>query len=160
MSQLPEHANLEHLKKQAKAFLPELQRQKPEAKLADALHAVARQYGFSTWPLLKEHLGDGSPDETEAENPFAGVWKANVEQSKRHPAYPFESATVTIAVSGDAYTISQEVMEPSGQPQRSTSTIQVGVEERTPEIGGYSVVAKRIASRVIDVTATKDGLIV
>jgi hypothetical protein len=160
MSRLPEHANLEHLKKQAKALLPELQRQNPNAKVADALHAVARQNGFSTWPQLKEHVGDGSPDETAAENPFAGVWRANIEQSKRHPAYPFESATVNIAVSGAVYTISQQVIEPSGQPVRSTSVIHVDGEEQPPEGSGLSVVAKRIASRVIEVTATKDGLVV
>jgi hypothetical protein len=160
MSRLPEHANLEHLKKQAKALLPELQRQNPKAKLADALHAVARQYGFSTWPSLKEHLADGSAGETATENPFAGVWRANIQQSKRHPAYPFESATVKIAVSGAVYTISQQVIEPSGQPQRSTSVIHVDGEERPPEASGFCVVAKRIAARVIEVTATKDGLVV
>src|SRR5262245_46921475 len=135
MSQLPEHANLEHLKKQAKTLLPELQRQNAEAKLADALHAVARQYGFGSWPQLKEHLDAGLPTDTTAENPFAGVWKANIERSKRHPAHPFESAEVTIAVSDDAYTISQEVIEPSGQPQRSTSVIHVGGEERSSDTG-------------------------
>jgi len=43
MSQpLPAHPDLEHLRKQAKALLPELRTRDPEAKLADALHLVAR----------------------------------------------------------------------------------------------------------------------
>jgi len=68
--------------------------------------------------------------------------------------------TVNIAVSGAVYTISQQVIEPSGQPVRSTSVIHVDGEEQPPEGSGVSVVAKRIASRVIEVTATKDGLVV
>jgi hypothetical protein len=50
---LPTHANLDHLKKQAKARLADLRRHNPGAKLADALHAIARDYGFSSWPELK-----------------------------------------------------------------------------------------------------------
>lgn len=159
MSQLPQRPNLEHLKKQAKALLPELQGQDPEAKLSDALHAVARQYGFATWPQLKESVESGSTDDVSPENPFAGVWTASVERSKQHPAHPFESATVTIAVSGNAYTISQEVVEASGLPQRSTTVVHVDGEAHTPT-AGFSVVAKRLASRAFEVTAMKDGLVV
>ena len=40
--QLPENPNLEFLKKEAK----ELRRSMPQAKLADAQHALAKEYGF------------------------------------------------------------------------------------------------------------------
>jgi hypothetical protein len=53
---LPPHANLDHLKKQAKDLLPELQRRNPATKLADAQHAIARDYGFASWPKLKAHV--------------------------------------------------------------------------------------------------------
>lgn len=53
---LPAHPNLEHLKKQAKDLLADLRRQNPAAKLADAQQAVAREYGFATWPQLKSHV--------------------------------------------------------------------------------------------------------
>jgi hypothetical protein len=49
---LPERPNLEHLKKQAK----ELLRSMPGSKLADAQHALAGEYGFSTWTKLKSHV--------------------------------------------------------------------------------------------------------
>ena len=49
---LPEKPNLEHLKKQAK----ELLRSMPGNKLADAQHALAREYGFATWAKLKSHV--------------------------------------------------------------------------------------------------------
>jgi hypothetical protein len=53
---LPAHANLDHLRKQAKDRLPELQMRAPGSKLADAQHAIAREYGFASWPKLKAHV--------------------------------------------------------------------------------------------------------
>ena len=69
---LPEKPNLEHLKKQAKELLRGLQERDSAAtrrfrslagfseganlKLADAQHVIAREYGFSSWPKLKEHV--------------------------------------------------------------------------------------------------------
>src|SRR5260370_29407125 len=64
--------NIEQLKKQAKALLNGFQEGNPLAverlrslisqpmsadpKLADAQHAIARDYGFASWPKLKEHV--------------------------------------------------------------------------------------------------------
>jgi Clp amino terminal domain, pathogenicity island component/Glyoxalase superfamily protein len=56
MSQLPRRPNFEHLKKQAKDRLRELRQRDPAAKLADAQHAIAREYGFSNWAALKAHV--------------------------------------------------------------------------------------------------------
>src|SRR5262245_35088914 len=71
-SQLPANPNLEHLKNQAKASLRTFEQGDSIAKerfaslaapsvaagpkLADALHAVALEYGFTSWPKLKEHV--------------------------------------------------------------------------------------------------------
>jgi len=69
--ELPAKPNLEHLKNQAKELLHACQQGEAAAKerfaalsassasllkLADALHVVARAYGFPTWPKLKEHV--------------------------------------------------------------------------------------------------------
>jgi ankyrin repeat protein len=56
--ELPAKPNLEHLKKQAKDRLREVQQSDRAStwKLADAQHAVAREYGFASWPKLKEHV--------------------------------------------------------------------------------------------------------
>ena len=67
--ELPSSANLEHLKKQAKALLHDYQQKEPQAvaklgtlrlkaapKLSDAQHLVAREYGFDSWSKLKEHV--------------------------------------------------------------------------------------------------------
>jgi hypothetical protein len=56
---LPVHANIEHLKKQAKERLVELRRHQPQAKLADAQHEIARQYGFTSWPKLRTYVESG-----------------------------------------------------------------------------------------------------
>ena len=53
---LPTHANLDHLKKQAKDLLHDLQERHPGSQLADAQHAIAREYGFASWPKLKAHV--------------------------------------------------------------------------------------------------------
>src|SRR6516165_9549200 len=70
--ELPAKPNLEHLKKQAKQLLHDFEQSRPDAverfrtfgssstaataKLADAQHVVARDYGFASWPKLKEHV--------------------------------------------------------------------------------------------------------
>ncbi len=69
---LPERANLEHLRKQAKRLLRDYQEGRTAAverlrslapvghsgrpKLSDAQHAVAREYGFDGWPKMKDHV--------------------------------------------------------------------------------------------------------
>jgi len=54
--QLPSHPSLEFLKKEAKQLLRELRRANRHARLADAQHAVAKEYGFATWAALKAHV--------------------------------------------------------------------------------------------------------
>lgn len=70
--ELPAKPNLEHLKKQAKVLLSQSQQGDAAAierfrslasfstpaslKLADAQHVIARDYGFASWPKLKEHV--------------------------------------------------------------------------------------------------------
>jgi hypothetical protein len=71
---LPDQPNLDHLKKQAKGLLRAFQqggaeaaarfralpstspREGREPKLADALHVIANEYGFASWPALKARV--------------------------------------------------------------------------------------------------------
>jgi ankyrin repeat protein len=53
---LPDAANLEWLRKEAKRRLDELRRELPDARLADAQFSLAREYGFSSWRALKSHI--------------------------------------------------------------------------------------------------------
>jgi ankyrin repeat protein len=78
--ELPAFPNLEHLKNQARSLLRQsldsdtaatarfaafgVTSDKP--KLADALHVIAREYGFDTWPALKLHIALASENPAEA----------------------------------------------------------------------------------------------
>jgi len=55
-SSLPDAPNLDWLRKQAKRTLSELRKTNPDAKLADAQFELAKQYGFSSWRALKDHV--------------------------------------------------------------------------------------------------------
>jgi ankyrin repeat protein len=78
--ELPARPNLEHLKNQARTLVRESLASDASAaarftafgvtsdkpKLADALHVIAREYGFDTWPALKLHIDVASEDPVEA----------------------------------------------------------------------------------------------
>lgn len=80
LRELPARPNLEHLKNQARNLLCEGLAHDASAaarfaafgvtvaklKLADALHVIAREYGFDTWPALKLHIDASSEDAVEA----------------------------------------------------------------------------------------------
>ena len=55
MSELPSRPSLSHLRKQAKDLLQRLRQQNPDAKLAEAQHGLAGEYGFASWPKLKAY---------------------------------------------------------------------------------------------------------
>jgi hypothetical protein len=54
--QLPAKPSLEHLKNEAKQRLERLRAATPGAKLAEAQHQIAREYGFAHWRDLKADL--------------------------------------------------------------------------------------------------------
>ena len=53
---LPEHPDLDWLRKQAKRRLAELRQSNPDAQLADAQFALAQEHGFASWRALKAHI--------------------------------------------------------------------------------------------------------
>jgi hypothetical protein len=101
--ELPVKPNLDHLKKQAKELLRDFQQGKSQAverfhsfvknstpadaKLADAQHVVARDYGFASWPKLKEHVDSFTL--TPEEQLTAAVRASNAERAavvlEEHP---------------------------------------------------------------------------
>ena len=56
--QLPPRPSLEQLRKQAKEHLDTLRAADPSTTLASAQHALAREYGFESWPALVHHVED------------------------------------------------------------------------------------------------------
>lgn len=157
---LPDRPSLEYLKKEAKDLLRTLHQQRLDAKLADAQHALARQYGFASWPRLKRHV-EGPTSATTATSPFAGTWKANLAKSKRHPANQFRGVTLQLSVRGNVMTIAQSLVSESGQEERDRTALHVdGREHVADDRPGFSVVASWRGSRVLQVIARKDGKVV
>ena len=156
---LPPHPNLEHLRKQAKDLLHELQQQNSAAKLTDAQYALAREYGFASWPKLKAYVESLSTTTNLAKtNPFVGKWTANLLKSKRHPGNQFQSATLEFTVNGDIVTIIDSVIDESGHEITGKNTILVDGNEHPSERGnGYVLSAKWNGPRVIETVAKKDG---
>jgi ankyrin repeat protein len=58
---LPERPSLEQLRKQAKEHLDTLRAADPSVNLASAQHALAREYGFESWPKLVHHVESMQP---------------------------------------------------------------------------------------------------
>jgi hypothetical protein len=152
--QLPAHPNLEHLKSQAKARLEDIRQRQPDSKLADAQHAIAREYGFVNWAQLKAHV-DAAP----VESPFAGTWIANLDASTPHPRNKFRSATLRFEVDGERMSIQSAMVDELGREERGRNTMQVDGQER--ELGpGLVVVAGWMSPRAFETVATREGRII
>ena len=59
---LPDRPSLEQLRKQAKEHLDTRRAADPSASLAAAQHALAREYGFESWPKLVHHVESMQPE--------------------------------------------------------------------------------------------------
>lgn len=53
---LPSRRNLDHLRNQAKHLLETARAVHPSWQLADAQFALARDYGFPSWPAMKARV--------------------------------------------------------------------------------------------------------
>jgi hypothetical protein len=150
---LPVRPSLEFLRKEAKALLESMRQRDAARQLADAQYALARDYGFDSWPKLKAHV------ETLAVSPFSGRWVADVSRSKRHPANLFQQATMVFAVRGNSVDVSNVVVEESGKVVRGRYTFEAdGVEY--PQTHGISLKAWWRDERTLDTRAVQDGRVV
>jgi len=62
LRRLPSRPSLEQLRKQAKEYLDTLRAADPSVGLAAAQHALAREYGFESWPKLVHHVESLQPE--------------------------------------------------------------------------------------------------
>ena len=155
--QLPARPNLEHLKHQAKDLLEELVRRDPSAKLADALHTIAREYGFASWPKLKAHVVAASASASGV-SPFVGRWVANFSKSKRHSLDDARSATLQFIVAGDTITVLDSVVDARGQERRGENVLVADGDGYVSEQGaGYSVCTCWRGDRRLVVATAKEG---
>jgi hypothetical protein len=158
--QLPTRPDLEHLKKQAKDLLEQLQQTNPAAQLADAQHSIAREYGFASWPKLKAHV-ESQRLRAGAASSLDGRWTADPTRSKPHPANPWRTATIVFEVDGDDIRITDIVVDASGREERHVNTIRADGVERMSDTGNdYSVVARWRDEHSLETVGKKDGQVV
>jgi hypothetical protein len=154
---LPLHANLDHLKKQAKELLHELQQHNPRAILADAQHALAGEYGFASWPKLKAHVDAAAIDRL-TRNPFVGQWTADLSRSKLHPLNHLQAASIGVDVVGDAVTIDYVMVDASGRTDRGRNTfVADGQEHPSAHRDGYIMRATWLGARSLEAVVFKSG---
>jgi hypothetical protein len=143
---LPARPNLEYLKNEAKDRLGDLRQADPDAQLSEAQHALARDYGFASWPALKAHVESLT---AAARNAIAGGWIANLAQSKRHPSNQVRGTTVEIV---------DEFVDESGKAVRGQNTVEADGVEREGR-NGYTIRAT-LGSRGLQTVATKEGQVI
>jgi hypothetical protein len=155
---LPPHPNLDHLKKQAKALLRKMKQENFVAKLADAQFAIAREYGFASWPKLKAYVESlpGAVTPAPMTSPFAGKWTANLSKSRQHPGNPFQSAFLQFTVEDNILTIIDVVVDESGREHRSKNTMLVDGREHRSE-NEYVLTARWRGSHILETEAKKHG---
>ena len=147
---LPDRPSLEFLRKAAKTLLASMQQRDPSTQLADAQFALAREYGFDSWPKLKLHV------EAVAMSPLTGRWIADVSRSKRHPANQFRSATIVFAVDGNTVNIADEFVDEAGKTTRGRNIIEADGVAR-PMGNGFVVTATWLARNDLETVAMKNG---
>ena len=150
--ELPARPNLEYLKNEAKDRLVDLRRADPRAQLADAQHALSIEYGFASWPKLKEHVESLAAT---LQNPIAGGWIADVARSKRHPSNQFRSARIHFNVRGNTVEIVDEFVDETGKAVRGRNTLEADGVERASG-NGYAISAA-LGARGLETVAKKDG---
>jgi hypothetical protein len=154
---LPLHPNLDHLKKQAKELLRELQQQNPGAILTDAQHHLAREYGFASWPKLRAHV-EAATLRRPARNPFVGQWTADLSRSKLHPLNHLKVASLGFDVAGDAVTLDYEMVDASGRIDRARNTFVADGQERpSAHREGYMMRATWLGPRSLEAVVSRAG---
>jgi len=151
---LPARPNLDHLKKQAKELLQSLREQDPDAQLVGAQHALAREYGFPSWPRLKAHV----ESETAAPNPFVGKWAADLSRSKLHPLNRLRAATIGFAIEGADVTLDYVMVDESGRTDRGVNSfVADGNEHPSRHREGFIMRARWLGSHSLEAVVSRDG---
>lgn len=144
--QLPSRPNIEFLKKQAASSYP-------DASHADALHALAREYGFATWPLLKAHV-ESLPTTV---NPFVGTWTVDPARSQPDRLNAYQSATLEFALTGTSLMITTRVAELTGKEVRGRLALEVDGKPHPLADTDYVSMARWVGTHMLDAVTLKAG---
>jgi hypothetical protein len=158
---LPQFPNLEHLKGQAKDVLRLVRRRRPAWKLAHAQHAVARGYGFTSWPDLKTHVESlrhhapvsaarrrpGAEEHVSCgEHPFVGTWVLNASRSTPHASqHLHDGVMLEFSMTVSTITMTQVVVDPSGRDMAIKLAIRTDGSGQPVRFGTGLVLEARLA---------------
>ena len=160
MSQrLPTLPNLGYLKKQAKDVLRLSRHRSPQWRLADAQHALARGYGFASWPKLKRHVESVTrepPDNAVGESitaapagqrrvrhPIVGTW------ATRQPT--MGDVVVEFELADDTVTLTQIAVDAAGGGSAMKMAIHVDGRDHPIQFGDeYLLQARWTDARTLE----------
>jgi hypothetical protein len=152
---LPSRPHLDHLRKQAKELLRTLQQQDPGARRADAQHALAQEYGFSSWPRLKAHV---EQETTVVASPFVGRWTADLTRSTMHPDNPLRRASIGFDVAGNTVKIDYVMDDGSGRTDRGlTMLVADGREHPSTAPDGFMMRVRWRGSHGLEAVVFRHG---
>jgi len=152
---LPPLPSLEHLKKEAKQLRRELREQRPDASLSEAQFAVARRYGYASWPRLKAQVVALQPDALNAR--LAGTWTADRETFGPRAAGRFRPAQMRFALDRDLLTISHVRVDGLGREERGSYSIAADGREHPRGTSGSVAIARWIDNATFELAEMKNG---
>ena len=135
--QLPDRANLEHLRNEAKQRLKALRGQNPTARLTDAQLLVAREYGFPSWRQLKATV-----DDRQRERVFQAARVGDLETVRSALDGGFHPATTD--ASGRTL---HQIAKTLGQPQIELLLREHQVDALSPHIRAGAQVGENVIGR-------------
>ena len=92
-------------------------------------------------------------------SPLAGVWVANIEKSSRHANHQFQSATLTVSVTGDLVSLRHAGVNMSGKEEAGTTELRAdGEAHPVSHAPGVTVTTRWAATHILETEAWKDGL--
>lgn len=98
---------------------------------------------------------------TQAKNPFAGKWKANLAKSKRDPNHLFKSLTLRFEISDDVVSVTYAGVNMSGSEESGTTKLHPdGKEHPIAEAPGVVEVSRWVGPRLLESVGKKDGKVV
>jgi hypothetical protein len=92
---LPARPSLEYHKKQAKSLLKAAKARGEEWQLADAQRAVAREYGFASWPRFRAHIDSLQPvAQPETPSLSSSEWDALIDRAEATGSIAFDARSL------------------------------------------------------------------
>jgi hypothetical protein len=95
-------------------------------------------------------------------NSLTGTWIANIEKSRRHANHQFQSATLSIEVSGNRVSLTHSGVNMSGKHESGQTVLHADGEEHavSPQAPDIVVITRWNGLHALETEARKDGRVV